>query len=171
MKHRRSIRLRDFDYTQAGAYFVTICTHSAITWLGSIAGGEVRLSEIGMIVTEEWAKLPGRFPSIGLDSFVAMPNHVHGILVMQPISGHPGPKLGQVIRSFKAASARRVHTAGTTGFAWQRNFYEHVIRSAGEWDRIRRYIDSNPVRWELDGENPDRTGTDEFDEWISEGRA
>jgi putative transposase len=171
MKQRRSVRLRDFDYSQAGAYFVTICTHSAISWLGSVAGGKVQLTNAGTLVTEEWFRLPSRFTSLDLDSFIAMSNHLHGILVSRSCADQPGPKLGQVIRAFKAASTRQIRVTSVPEFAWQRNFYEHVIRSEDSWNRIRRYVDSNPLRWELDRENPARNGDDEFDQWISEGRA
>src|SRR5438093_11027198 len=82
--HRRSIRLRDYDYTWAGMYFVTICTYERTCCLGAVVGGEAVLSDAGRIVERAWWHLPQRFPGVNVDAFVVMPNHVHGILVLRP---------------------------------------------------------------------------------------
>lgn len=86
--HRRSIRLRGYDYSQAGAYFITIVAKNRERLFGEAANGEMRLNEIGRVVQTAWDELPGRYPSVELDAFVVMPNHVHGIIV---ISGDTGP--------------------------------------------------------------------------------
>src|SRR4030042_1855832 len=80
--HRRSIRLKDYDYTQAGAYFVTICTLAKECLLGEVVDGEIRLNPCGEIVAECWTQLPKHFQNAAVDEFVVMPNHVHGILVI-----------------------------------------------------------------------------------------
>src|SRR5512146_2828735 len=80
--HRRSIRLRDFDYSQAGAYFVTICTYERACRFGDVVDGDMRLNEAGRIVEQCWAAIPIHFPDVVLDAFVVMPNHVHGIVII-----------------------------------------------------------------------------------------
>jgi len=174
---RRSIRLRDFDYSQPGAYFVTICTKDRAPLLGSVDDWQMRLNEFGYIVRECWCDLPNHYRYVQLDEFVVMPNHIHGILIIGPDVGagsEPAPTtpttrkrhgLPEIIRSFKTFSARRMNERRkTAGFAvWQRNYWEHVIRSQKSLDRIRAYISTNAERWHLDRENPERTGVDEIE--------
>ena len=91
--HRRSIRLRDYDYAQAGAYFVTICAQDRRCLFGEIVDGEMRLNAMGRIVAEQWDAIPRRFTNVALDAFVVMPNHIHGIflIVGAPLAGAPTP--------------------------------------------------------------------------------
>jgi len=84
-RHRRSIRLRGYDYTQAGAYFVTICTQDRACLFGEIIDGQMRLNDRGAMVHQEWINLPHRFPNIDLDAFIVMPNHIHGIIVITDV--------------------------------------------------------------------------------------
>lgn len=171
MHNRRSIRLKEFDYTQPGAYFVTVCTWRRENLFGEVVEGEVRLNERGYIVRECWNEIPEHFLQVDLDAFVVMPNHIHGIIVIKgnddvvgathasPLHRKSGPRpksLGAMVGSFKSATARRIHgESGETGI-WQRNFYERVIRDEKEWDLMRRYIEYNPDNWEQDEENPVR---------------
>ena len=94
--HRRSIRMAGYDYSQAGAYFVTICVASNACLLGEIVDGEVILSEAGEIVLATWASLPARFPGLELDAFVVMPNHVHGIIVLMDRKSQAAPQASHV---------------------------------------------------------------------------
>lgn len=195
--HRRSIRLRGYDYAQAGAYFVTICVQNHELIFGDVIGAEMRLSSFGHLVVECWQAIPDHFHHATLDTFIAMPNHVHGILVIAHSESHPddggathasplrpyswsaaeqstarGPRsgsIGAIIGSFKSASAKRINQArGTAGVpVWQRNYYEHVIRDAEALNRIREYIVTNPLGWALDRENPQRQGEDGFDCWLT----
>ncbi len=154
--HRRSIRLRDYDYSQAGAYFVTICIYNRECLLGEIDGDGVRLVRSGQIVTETWDKMPLRFALIELDAFVVMPNHVHGIMVISQGAASSAPTLGLIMRAFKSISAvacNRELVRADVPF-WQRNYYEHIIRDADDLNRIRQYIADNPARWAEDPENP-----------------
>jgi len=167
--HRRSIRLRDFDYSSLRAYFVTICTWKRECTLGKV-DGKVVLSAAGKITQEIWLELPKRFPTISLDSFEIMPNHLHGIINLGAINRAPtdmlrivdvgaqfiAPKLGEMVRTFKALVTRRARAAGIDVFTWQRNYYEHVVRNDEELSRIRQYIEENPLRWEDDENHPDR---------------
>ena len=173
---RRSIRLQGYDYTQPGAYFVTICTHNRAALFGRVVDGDTVLNECGRIVWECWREIPDHFPHVALDAFVAMPNHVHGIIWIVddvgathasplPDDGPRGPtsgSLGAVVGSFKSAVTRRINARrGTPGApVWQRNYYEHIIRNEGALHAIRRYIIENPVRWRLDRYNPHATGQD-----------
>jgi REP element-mobilizing transposase RayT len=189
--HRRSIRLPGYDYGQQGMYFVTICTENRELLFGEIVGGEMRLSERARIVDGCWQAIPAHFRHVELDEFQIMPNHIHGILAIAQRSEnepsvvgaqhaaplqrnmispniHPG-SLAAIIRSFKSAVTSRVNLLRQTPGAplWQRNYHEHAIRNENDLHRIREYIQTNPLRWELDRENPKRQGKDEFDRWLN----
>jgi len=185
--HRRSIRLRGWDYTYPGAYFVTICTHNG----ECLFEGPV----LRRVVETMWQRIPHHFPYVQLDEFVVMPNHVHGIIWIvgarhsekapsSPTSTIPSDEsvqlreqtsrnasplrprrvmsgsLGAIVGNFKSVTARRINRIRKTPGAsvWQRNYYEHIVRDETELARIREYIRLNPVKWELDRENPHRTG-------------
>lgn len=180
LPRRKYLRLRSYDYASAGGYFVTICTHQQAFLFGAVQEGVVSLNNAGRIVEQFWEELPQHYPTAVLDSFVIMPNHVHGILFLQSIdeirsgrrpdptgsvnrvdarSGHrPDPTLSDIIRSFKTFSANRINKLrDTTGQPlWQRSYFERIIRNERELNNIRQYISDNPVRWEFDWENPDR---------------
>jgi REP element-mobilizing transposase RayT len=170
--HRRSIRIKGYDYSRAGAYFVTICTHGRECLFGEIMDGEMRLNDAGQAAQAEWVRLPERFQSIELDEFVIMPNHLHGIILVgaglaPPDGGAPNrgaassaPTLGNILRAFKSISAIAVNRLlGRSGRSlWQRNYYEHIVRSENELAHIREYIANNPTQWALDRENPDCVG-------------
>ena len=165
---RRSLRLQGYDYAQAGAYFVTVCTQNRLCLFGDIVDGEMQLNANGWEVQVLWNELPNRFARLELDAFVVMPNHVHGIAAFVgaglALPGENGaassaPTLGDVVRAFKSLSAIRVNRLMMrSGPLWQRNYYEHIIRSERELDKIREYIATNPLKWSLDRENPQRTG-------------
>ncbi len=174
--HRRSIRLKGFDYTSAGAYFLTICVQQGQCTLGEINGGEMHPSIFGRIAAECWDDLPNHYPHLILDAFVVMPNHVHGILVLDDISVgadfkpasttdspdtvgaglKPAPTqrhaLPEIVRAFKTFSARRINVMkNVKGIPfWQRNYYEHIIRNERSYFAIRDYIYDNPINWQKD---------------------
>jgi putative transposase len=167
LHHRRSIRLKGFDYTQAGEYFLTLCTHERGYLFGSIENEVVKLSDSGMIVKAEWLRTAQLRSDVELDEFIIMPNHMHAIIALcrgasrraptregfgKPVAG----SLPTIVRLFKSSSARRINELRRTPGApvWQRNYYEHVIRDQKELERIRDYIRLNPTRWPADEENP-----------------
>lgn len=188
-RHRRSLRLLGYDYSQPGAYFLTICTLNRRSWFGKVVDRKMVLNHAGRMVQAVWKGLPERFHSVALDAFVVMPNHFHGIIVLvgaqfiapnacdrnkrwHSATSHQGainraPTLGEIVRVFKAATTRQIRLAGLREFGWQRNYYEHIIRGENSLNRIREYIATNPLRWELDRENPQRRGEDEFDRWLA----
>jgi REP element-mobilizing transposase RayT len=167
---RRSIRLRGFDYRSHGAYFVTIMVEGRACLLGKSVDDGVSLGRVGQIVERVWSEIPAHFPRVGLDAFVVMPNHVHGILLLEGVGAkHASPlhhlprgavprSLAAIVQSFKSASTRKVnlHRATPGARLWQRGYYEHVVRSGEDLKRLRAYIDENPLRWALDEENPER---------------
>jgi len=188
--HRRSIRLKHYDYSQNGAYFVTLCSF----------GRECCFSqypELARIVDKEWQGIPERFPSAVIDEYVIMPNHFHGIIVIGDGMGNkpegclkPGyPQgvslqkqvmvgkagLGNIVGAFKSLSVNawlkviKSREINARGKFWQDNYYEHVIRNEQELNRIRTYIADNPLQWESDWENPvnhGRTDMKQSDEWM-----
>jgi REP element-mobilizing transposase RayT len=182
---RRSIRLPAYDYTRLGSYFVTICARDGECLFGKIIKNRMALSEMGQIVADCWHQIPAHFPHVELDVFVVMPNHVHGILMIvrathasplpqtQTSSLRPcGPRkgsLGAIVGSFKSAVTRHINQSRNTSgnSVWQRNYYEHAIRNEIALNRIRDYIQTNPTRWALDRENPNRRGPDDFDLWLN----
>ena len=175
-RNRRSIRLRGYDYSQAGVYFVTICTHNrrseksfAPYLFGEIVDGEMVLNDVGRLVAKCWRDIPAHFPHVELDEFIVMPNHVHGILLIANCRGTAcraptgerfgkpiGGSLPTIVRSFKSAATKRINERrNEPGMKfWQRNYYEHIIRNEGELSDIREYIVNNPLKWEFDRENP-----------------
>jgi putative transposase len=153
---RRSLRLPGYDYSQAGAYFITICTHNRIMLFGEVINDDVRLNEFGMLVKHTWDNLPTHYDGIELDAFIVMPNHVHGIIILadEPEMRRSIP---EIVRGLKTFSARNVNErGGRRGALWQRGYYEHVIRNAQALNRIRDYIAHNPARWADDPDNISR---------------
>jgi REP element-mobilizing transposase RayT len=153
---RRSLRLPGYDYSQAGAYFITVCTQNRVMLFGEVIRCDVRLNEMGTIVQQTWDDLPTHYHGIDLDAFIVMPNHVHGIVILVDRSERRHA-IQEIVRGFKTFSARRVNERGGQRAAlWQRGYYEHVIRNEKALDRVRAYIANNPARWADDPENISR---------------
>ncbi len=153
--HRRSIRLDGYDYSQAGVYFITICSFRRACILGEIEAGQIKLGEIGTSIQRVWETLPNHYAHLSLDAFVIMPNHIHGLLVLDAnpsvAKRHDIP---MIVGSFKSFSAREVRQIEPSIQLWQRNYYEHIVREDDELDAIRNYIVSNPLQWDKDIDNP-----------------
>jgi putative transposase len=143
---------------------------------GEVVNGAVQLNDFGRIVQIVWDELPNHYSGIECDAFVVMPNHVHGIVVLTDLPVGAGLKpaptrthhgLGEIVRAFKTFSSRRTNKfRNTQGFSlWQRNYFEHVIRSEESFSRIRQYILDNPAQWEFDRENPAATQPESVDAW------
>ena len=167
--NRHSIRLKNYDYSSNGAYFVTICTHNREYLFGDVVDGKMETNSLGNLVVSTWELLPNRFPVI-IDTYQIMPNHFHGIIIIvgaglvpalelgapvtnrAPTRGAPTskqPTLGNIIGAFKSLTTN----AWSNGKFWQRNFYEHVIRNEQELYKIQEYIELNPAMWERDRNN------------------
>ncbi|OGO19095.1 MAG: transposase [Chloroflexi bacterium RBG_16_50_11] len=156
--HRHSIRLKNFDYSQPGAYFVTIAAYQRVQLFGVIKENKMFFSSYGKIVQSCWEDIPNHYFNVSLDSFIVMPNHIHGIIIITDHVGAAPTKkypLSEIIRAFKTFSARRTNTIRETpGLpVWQRNYYEHIIRDEKELYSIRDYIENNFLEWNSDEEN------------------
>jgi len=180
--HRRSIRLKDYDYSQAGGYFITICTHGWGNLFGNIVKGEMRLNEYGKIVENEWIKTGKMCLNVLLDEYIIMPNHIHGIIIIiddgrgtlqraptverfgKPVSN----SIPTIVRLFKSTTTKQINQIRKMPRAsvWQRNYYEHVIRNEDKLNKLRYYIQTNLLKWYLDRENPERVGFYELEEEI-----
>ena len=166
--HRRSVRLREFDYSSVGGYFVTTCVQNRECLFGDVLDGVMVLNDAGRLVESVWEGLIERFSSIKLDAFVVMPNHVHFIVnIAEPAGKNEAahgnragqgraPTLDRIVGAFKSISAARINRllsrAGRP--LWQRNYYERVIRNEPELHALRDYIIYNPLKWADDSENP-----------------
>ena len=133
--NRQSIRLKEYDYSSEGAYYITICVNDR----------------------KCWNEIPEHFPHTALDNYILMPNHVHGIINIfvgaknfLPLQHGTSKTIGSVVRGFKIGVTKWVRQNTDTKNVWQRNYYEHVIRNAVELHKIREYIINNPAKWEDD---------------------
>jgi REP element-mobilizing transposase RayT len=172
---KNSLRYYGRDYSIPGKYFVTICTAQKTEWFGSIIDGEMHLSEIGHIAAKMWYEIPMHFQFICLDAFVVMPDHIHGIIVInkhivtslagslhattlpqhdaaKPIDKNMSsisPKSGSlsvVVRSYKSAVSNHARKSNRH-FAWQPKFHDTIICTSGQLKRIRKYVSDNPKNW------------------------
>ncbi len=175
-KNRKSVRLQSWDYGWNASYFVTICTKNRMHYFGEIENGEMILSAIGTMAYTYWNEIPEHFPFVKLDGFVVMPNHVHGIIIIDkpnvecngdhvgtvgtqnfaslpPTSTEPknqfGPQsknLASIIRGFKIGVTKNARNI-SPDFAWQSRFHDHIIRDEASHQRIKQYIIDNPKKW------------------------
>lgn len=162
--HKRpSIRLKEYNYSQPGEYFIKICTHNRECLFGEIVDGETRLSSPGEIVHRCWNEIPSHFPNVELDAFIVMPNHVHGIIIInescrgEVTSPLCKPTLGIIAAYFKYQSTKLINNMnGTTGDRfWQRNYFDRIVRDENELNTIRDYIVNNPLKWSFENVNPE----------------
>jgi putative transposase len=158
---RRSIRLKDYEYSQEGAYFVTMCTQNHKPLLGEIRNAEMVLNEYGKIAADCWLWLSKQYQHVELDEWILMPNHMHGIIILCRGGSRTAPTenykpLGRLIGAFKTISTKQINAIRGTpsNRVWQRNYYEHVIRNETDLDDVRQYIINNPLQWDMDENNP-----------------
>ena len=153
--HRRSIRLKGYDYAQAGAYFITVCSDQRARIFGEIVEGQFKSSDVGLVVKRIWENLPNHYAHLTLDAFVVMPNHIHGLLMLsENPSDTKRQDIPMIVGTFKSYSTREVRLIEPGLQVWHRNYYDHVVRDEDELDGIRNYILSNPLLWEQDIDNP-----------------
>ncbi|MFQ5713870.1 MAG: transposase [Candidatus Scalinduaceae bacterium] len=171
LHHRRSIRLKDYDYSQQGGYFVTICARNRELLFGRIAEEKMLLNDAGKFANKCWLEIPEHFLHVTLDEFIVMPNHIHGIIIIDTM-GNVGvqnfeplhkqnkyqqiiPKsIGSIIRGFKIGVTKWFRKNTNIYNVWQRNYYEHIFRNEDGLNRIRECIINNPIQWQFDRENP-----------------
>ena len=147
-------RLKHYNYSRCGIYFVTICIKNRAKMFGEIVEDSMSLSVVGELAKAVWDDIPNKFPGVELDLYVFMPNHFHGLLIFteaipQDISKHKH-LLGEVVRVFKAHTSYFLHAAGVDEFHWQQKYWDSVIRNERHLEVIRQYIINNPAKWALD---------------------
>lgn len=151
MRQRKSPRLQSYDYSQSGAYFVTICTHQREMLFGTINDQQMHPNHYGIIASECWSAIPEHYPAVDLDAFVIMPNHVHGILVLTGDNQGFKTVLGRVINGYKGAVTARIRQHANSKIpVWQGRYHDHIIRNEKSLNHIRQYVLSNPQLWEKD---------------------
>jgi REP element-mobilizing transposase RayT len=164
---KKQIRLQNYDYTQPGYYFVTICTEGRMEYFGQIINGQMNKSEIGITAEKLWRQIPISYGFVSLDESIIMPNHLHGIVIINPHENNGVPwhaatglqplvkdSLQSIINHYKGAVKKECNRS-SLDFLWQSKFYDHVIRKDESLDKIRKYIQNNPLKWELDRNNPE----------------
>ena len=170
---RKPLRLPEYDYSSPGAYFVTVCTQDRRCILSDVVVGEglappaVALTPIGQIVEEQIQAIPARYPAIGIEKYVIMPNHVHLLVSIRDLSGgaSPSPTVGteasssegdmlpslfDVVRVLKSLTTRMARPFLGENPLWQRSYHEHVIRNEADYRQVWEYIDTNPAKWAED---------------------
>jgi len=163
---RKSIRLKEYDYSRSGEYFVTICTKNHECVFGSIINGQMDLNEKGRIVNRCWKGIPEHFSNVELDEYVIMPNHIHGIVIINEIdmncrgevtSPLRKPTLGKIAAYFKYQSTKLINElhGAPSAKVWQRNYYDRIIRNEKELQNIRDYIANNILAWAIETEHPE----------------
>ena len=153
LPQRKIIRLKDYDYSQAGYYFVTIYTHNRQNLLCDIIDhANVKFTDIGLQVKNSILNIPSIFTSVYIELYVIMPNHLHIIVVINGTGGHGTPPLQDIIGRFKSFTTYEYNKMNKTKdkLLWQRNFYDHIIRNEQELQSIREYIINNPAKWQED---------------------
>lgn len=152
---RKQNRLENYNYSENGAYFITICTENRRNILSTISVGadiirpqpRIVLTQYGKIVAEAISNISSCYPSVAVDKYVIMPNHVHLLLSFSPDAGRiiSAPTLSVVIGQMKRWCSKQIGQP-----IWQKSFHDHVIRSQQDYDEIWSYIENNPKQWELD---------------------
>ena len=156
-----SSRLKNWDYKNPWWYYVTVCTKNHKEWFGEILNSKMLLNNLGKIASEYWLKIPKHYPEVELDEYIIMPNHIHGIIILNELptveTGHAPSlhSLGNVIGSFKSGVTNWAHKNGFKKFQWQPRFYDRIIRNERELFQIRKYIQQNPLKWEIEKEYPE----------------
>lgn len=186
--HRRSIRLKGYDYSSAGIYFVTICTGNGVSLFGEVIDGEMKLNDAGRMVEQVWCDVPQKYVGFNIKEYIVMPNHFHAIIEILDVGADQAQggrtqgsarTLGDIVQRFKSYSMHKyiegVKEYGWKRFnkrLWHRNYWEHIIRDEDEYFRIARYIKNNPKEWMNDklnggtGNNIIKDGGVEYFPWV-----
>ncbi len=175
LPNRKSVRLQNWDYRENAPYFITICTKDRWHYFGKIENKKMIYTPVGAIANVLWYEMKNRNKNIELGEFVVMPNHIHGILILQndsvvrtghalsqkPQSSQPQPigknrfqnigknSVSSIIGGYKSAIKKYANRLDLE-FAWQSRFYEHIIRNEKSYNRISEYIYNNPLNWDND---------------------
>ena len=174
-KNKKQHRLKEYDYSNSGYYYVTICTKNKNNYFGEVVDGKMKLAGIGNIAENFWLKIPDTYNNVILDEWIIMPNHIHGIIVIQNIMNNRGDSnckdrnaprhvptglqplcknsLSSIINHYKGNVKRWCNKNGYENFSWQSRIFDHIIRNEKSLFNIRKYIINNPINWDIDNEN------------------
>lgn len=145
-----STRLKGYDYSSPGAYFITIVTKNRKCYFGDVENGKMILNEFGKIVNNYWKQIPKHFSYVILDEYIVMPNHIHGILILDEFKTvKKRQPVGVIINQFKRIYTITIRLV-EVNFGWHPRFHDHIIRSEKDLNRIRQYIIDNPKKWKSD---------------------
>jgi putative transposase len=162
---RKRNRLKEYDYSQAGYYFVTICVNDREDYFGKIVNAGCVLNEFGKVIKQILESIPALYPYLELDYYVIMPDHIHIIIIIDPstvnvVTGRDLSQkdeqkqkiksLSEIIGAFKTMTSKELHKKGLKEFKWQRSFYDRIIRNEKELYQIRKYIEQNPLSFEIE---------------------
>ena len=153
---RKHPRLKEYDYSTPGAYFITICTRNRKCLLSHIVGrglapAEIQYTQYGEIAREQLRLLEDRFPNLKIDQYVIMPNHIHAIFILTETAGaSPRPTVMDIVSAYKSLTTRACKKLHPIDKLFQASFYEHVIRGREDYSENAEYIMNNPKQWELD---------------------
>ncbi|MND50407.1 Transposase IS200 like protein [compost metagenome] len=161
-----STRLQNWDYRRNAAYFITICTQNRIHYFGEIISQQMQLTDIGQLAEKFWLEIPNHFPFVELGNFVIMPNHMHGILIINNsidvavetrhclvstgCDMSRKNSISSIVGSYKSVVTKNARIQFDTRFAWQSRFHDHIIRNSDSFGRIQQYIANNPENWNKD---------------------
>jgi len=153
---RKSIRLKGYDYSLAGLYFVSICCQDRICRFGKIENGKMILNEFGNIAYNGLVDLPNRFLNIELDVFIIMPNHIHVIIILNSQTNTTIADIVGAYKSLVSNGCLDIYKSKNQimGKFWQRNYHEHIIRNEKSYNTISDYIENNPGTWDHDTLTP-----------------
>ena len=154
---RKPLRLKNYDYSSNGYYFVTICSHNRRQIFSKIVGqglapAVTELTAYGKVAQKQLLDLENRFQGVNLDKFVIMPNHIHMIVIINKneAGASPCPTLSDIICAFKSLTVRECHTLSPDAKIFQTSFHDHIIRGEKDYEKIWEYIDTNPMKWQED---------------------
>ena len=139
---RKNPRLKNYDYTLSGYYFITLCTKDKINYFGEIRDEKIKLNNLGKFVYNNIKKLEEIYRNIKVDKFVVMLNHIHLIIIMKQKAGFD---VSRIIKEYKEWITRKIKNS-----IWQKSYYDHIIRNKNDYLRIWQYIDQNIIKWNFD---------------------
>jgi putative transposase len=157
---KKNIRLKNYDYSKAGYYFITICTSKRLNLLSNIVGCGLNttplteLKQIGTEIIRSIEFISNQYQNVSIDAYIIMPNHIHLIIVLQEnkLDGQKTPPIHKIVGQLKSFTNKKYNEINKTKclILWQRNYYEHIIRNEKEYESIYEYIETNPFKWEDD---------------------
>jgi len=163
--HRHSLRLQGYDYSKNGYYFVTIVVKDRLLLFGNVENETMILNDAGKMIENTWNNLPEYYTGVEIDCHVVMPNHLHGIIILNHKQNDKKLSLPNVIERFKSFTTyeyiegvRNSNWEPFQGKLWQRNYFDSIIRDEKELNRAKRYMKNNPKDWDQDKENPNIAG-------------